>query len=489
MEKFGEQTLEMIDQFSARLREVDGIGPERAEADQGSVDPAEERARHHDLPAGPRHRQRACGQDLQAIWRERNCRVRENPYRLAKRHFRDRVPYGGWHRGEAGDREGFGPSAESGSGHALERATDEGHTCVPHGQLVESTGELLNFGAATEPSGGTGLSRSTMADKSAIENAIQLLSLEGDVVTEEGFVYLAGLCQCERGVAAKIKEICAAPLGLPSIQMDKAIAWIQSQPFGIELAEAQQQAVRTALTAKVCVITGGPGVGKTTIVNSVVRILQAKNSEVLLAAPTGRAAKRMTESLMAGGEKPGRAAGTFQALQAQTIHRLLKYDPREGGFTHHERRPLRCDLLVVDETSMLDITLAYHLLKAVPKAASVVFVGDVDQLPSVGPGNFLRDLIESGSVPVVRLTQIYRQTQNSAIVVNAHRVNEGQIRCLVGRDRRARRWQFPTSGRPGGRPYHGERTRFLFHRGGKSGEGVVDDPGAVLGAGSEAIRV
>jgi len=153
-------------------------------------------------------------------------------------------------------------------------------------------------------------------------------------------------------------------------------------------------------------------VGKTTIINSLVQILRAKNCRPLLAAPTGRAAKRMSE---------------VTGQPAQTIHRLLRYDPHEGGFTIDERHPLKGDMLIIDEASMLDIPLAYHLLKAVPQSSSVVFVGDVDQLPSVGPGNFLRDLIECGAIPLVRLTEIFRQASNSFIVTNAHRVNNGQM--------------------------------------------------------------
>jgi len=392
VEKFGEQTLEVIDHFSGKLRDVDGIGPERAKrikeawTAQKSVRDIMIFLQGHGI--GSAH----AAKIFKQYGENAIVTVRENPYRLAK----DIAGIG--FRTADGIAAKIGIAADSihrlkaGVVHTLERATDEGHTCLPRQELIEAARELLE------------------AEIAPVENAVNLLALAGDVVVEEEWVYLTGLCRAERGVATKINELRAGKVELPAMDLDKALPWVQQQT-GVELAAAQQQAIRMALTSKVSVITGGPGVGKTTIVNSIVKILQAKKCTVLLAAPTGRAAKRMSE-----------ATGT----PAQTIHRLLKYEPREG-FVHNERRPLNGDLLIIDETSMLDIPLSYHLLKAIPASASVVFVGDVDQLPSVGPGNFLRDLIDSEAVPVVRLTEIFRQAKDSFIITNAHRVNEGQL--------------------------------------------------------------
>ena len=195
----------------------------------------------------------------------------------------------------------------------------------------------------------------------------------------------------------------------PWIDPDKALPWVE-QRTGLTLADSQQAAVRLALLAKVMVITGGPGVGKTTIVNSILRILAAKGVRLLLCAPTGRAAKRMSEAT-------GR--------DACTIHRLLEVDPKTGGFRRGPDHPLDCDLLVIDETSMVDILLMHALLRAVPDRAALLVVGDVDQLPSVGPGQVLADVIASGAVPVVRLTEVFRQAAKSRIIVNAHRINQG----------------------------------------------------------------
>ncbi len=399
VEKFGERTLEVIDTFSARLREVDGIGPERAKRIKEAWT-AQKSVRDimiflQGYGIGSSHAAKIYkqyGENAMAV-------VQENPYRLAK----DISGIG--FRTADGIASKMGIERDSihrlkaGVVHALDRATDDGDTCLPREKLIEAARELLEVEIAP------------------IEKAIEQLSVSGEVVVEDDYIYLARLCRAERGVATKIHELRWAPLTLPAIDFEKALTWVQ-QKTRVALAAAQRNAIQTALTSKISVITGGPGVGKTTIVNSIVKILRAKNGKVLLAAPTGRAAKRMSEATGA---------------PAQTIHRLLKFEPHEGGFTHNERRPLQGDMIIIDETSMLDIPLAYHLLKAIPLTASVVFVGDVDQLPSVGPGNFLRDVIDSDRVPVVRLTEIFRQAKNSFIITNAHLVNEGRMPVLDAR--------------------------------------------------------
>ena len=396
VEKFGEQTLEIIDQFSGKLREVEGIGPERAKrikeawTTQKSIRDIMIFLQGHGI--GSAHAAkifRQYGENAIVV-------VRENPYQLAK----DITGIG--FRTADGIASKLGIAADSihrlkaGLVHTLERAASEGHTCLPREELVQAARELLE------------------TEIKPVETALNLLLVAADAVADGEFIYLTGLHHSECGVATRLTDLRCAKVTLPSIDFEKALSWVQQQT-GIALATAQKQAVQTALTSKVCVITGGPGVGKTTIINSIVRILQAKKCAVLLAAPTGRAAKRMSEATGA---------------PAQTIHRLLKFAPHDGGFTQNERRPLKCDLLVIDETSMLDIPLAYHLVKAIPAGASVVFVGDVDQLPSVGPGNFLHDLIASAAVPVVRLTEIFRQAKASFIITNAHRVNAGDLPVL-----------------------------------------------------------
>ena len=228
-------------------------------------------------------------------------------------------------------------------------------------------------------------------------------------------VFLAGLYRAEREIAEKLKRLAVGNPLWPVIDLDKAIPWVENRTQ-LALADSQKAALRVALTSRVLVITGGPGVGKTTLVNSLLKILIAKAVTVALCAPTGRAAKRLSEST---------------GLEAKTIHRLLETDPRTGAFRRTGEAPLDCDLLVVDETSMVDVPLMRALLRALPDKAALLLVGDVDQLPSVGPGQALGDIIASDTIPVVRLTEVFRQAAESQIIVNAHRINEGRMPNLM----------------------------------------------------------
>src|SRR5205085_7212867 len=224
-----------------------------------------------------------------------------------------------------------------------------------------------------------------------------------DAVGETACIFLAGLYRAEQAIAERILRLANGKLPWPYIDPEKALPWIE-QKTGLSLAESQVAAIRLALLSKVLVITGGPGVGKTTIVNSILRILAAKGVSLLLCGPTGRAAKRMTEAT---------------GFEAKTIHRLLEVDPKHGGFKRDGENQLDCDLLVVDEASMIDVMLMHALMKAVPEKAALLIVGDIDQLPSVGPGQVLAAVIASGAVPVVRLTDIFRQAAHSRTLSRA----------------------------------------------------------------------
>jgi exodeoxyribonuclease V alpha subunit len=248
-----------------------------------------------------------------------------------------------------------------------------------------------------------------------IQTALELELADGTVVADRvgdrPCVFLAGLHRAERTIAERLKQLANGILPWPWIDPDKALPWVEKR-IGLALAESQITAIRLALLAKVLVMTGGPGVGKTTIVKGILGILAAKGTSLLLCAPTGRAAKRMTEAT---------------GFEAKTIHRLLEVDPRSGGFKRGEDNPLDCELLVIDETSMVDVMLMQALLRAVPDKAALLMVGDIDQLPSVGPGRVLADVISSGAVPVVRLTEVFRQAAQSRIITSAHRINQGSM--------------------------------------------------------------
>jgi exodeoxyribonuclease V alpha subunit len=274
---------------------------------------------------------------------------------------------------------------------------DEGHCGLPRAELAPLAERLLEVPAE--------LIESALGDELAERNVV------ADAVDATDCIFLAGLYRAEQGIAERLRAIMGGPLPWPSIDTPKAIAWAERQA-GVHLADGQKGAVRTVVANKVTVITGGPGVGKTTVLNSVLRILAAKGTNLKLCAPTGRAAKRMSE---------------MTGMAAQTIHRLLETDPKTGGFKRDEERPLAADAVILDETSMVDVRLMYALVKAIPDEAALVLVGDVDQLPSVGPGQVLADLIASEAVPVVRLTEVFRQAAQSRIVTAAHRVNAGQV--------------------------------------------------------------
>ena len=222
-------------------------------------------------------------------------------------------------------------------------------------------------------------------------------------------MFLGGLHIAERGVAERLRALVRGALPWPAIDVEKALPWVEKKT-GKMLAASQRAALDAVLRSKAMVITGGPGVGKTTLLDAIFRILAAKGTKILPAAPTGRAAKRMTEQ---------------SGIEANSIHRLLEIDPTTGGFRRGADNPLGCDLLVMDETRLVDISLMFSLVKAIPVRAALLLVGDVDQLPSVGPGEVLGDIINSGAIPAGRLTEVFRQAAESWIVVNAHRINRG----------------------------------------------------------------
>ena len=400
VKRFGVDTLRILDEEPERLREVAGVGPKNLariiqawQAHQGMRDLMLFLQPHGVSAAYGVRIYRHYGQAALEI-------VRENPYRLAM----DIHGIGFLTADTVALKLGFDREhplrAQAGLLYTLRQASDEGHIYYPRDALIELAGRQLDIAPGL------------------LDEAVNVLLGEERLVSEdldgtEG-IFLKRFHHCESKIAYYLARILHTPKSAHLPDPDKLIAeLVQKMP--LDLAPGQVEAIRCAAGSKIMVLTGGPGTGKTTIINAIIQLFAVSRCRILLAAPTGRAAKRMAES--AGRE-------------AKTIHRLLEYSPREDGFARNESNPLACGLLVVDESSMMDTLLAYHLLKAVPLGATLVFVGDVDQLPSVGPGNVLRDIIASRSVPVVELSEVFRQAATSDIIMNAHAINRGQIPSL-----------------------------------------------------------
>ncbi|WP_281805886.1 SF1B family DNA helicase RecD2 [Methylocystis echinoides] len=394
---FGVKTFEIIEAEPERMREVSGIGEFRA----GKIVAgwAEQKAVRdimvflHANGVGTSRAVRifkTYGHDAIQV-------MTENPYRLA----RDIRGIGFKTADAIAMKLGMAREApqrvRAGISYALQEAMDEGHCGLPVEELVKLTVTLLDV------------------DERIVRSALEAELADGEVVADaiEGkpCVFLRGLHLAERGAADRLLALARGAPPWPTIDAAKAIPWVEART-GKTLAASQRAAVETVLTSKVAVVTGGPGVGKTTLLDAILRILAAKGTKLLLAAPTGRAAKRMADQT---------------GLEAKTIHRLLETDPKNGGFRRDADNPLDCDLLVLDETSMIDAPLMFSVLKAIPPRAGLLLVGDVDQLPSVGPGQVLADVIASGALPVARLTEVFRQAAESRIVVNAHRINRGEM--------------------------------------------------------------
>ncbi len=324
-------------------------------------------------------------------------RVQENPYRLAH----DIHGIGFKTADALAIRLGIPKDsilrAQAGVHHVLHELCQQGHCAVEYQQLVDKSVTLLEI--------------EEKIIKEAIANEIALEKLIPDRIHDVACIFPVSLYRAEVAAAEHLIRIFK---GLPpwgKVDIAKAIPWVEQQS-GLQLSYSQKTAVETVLKYKLSIITGGPGVGKTTIVKSLLSLLQIKRMFVALCAPTGRAAKRLLEST---------------GLAAKTIHRLLAFDPVNRSFNYHQDNPLPIDVLIVDESSMIDTVLLYHLLKAVPNHAALIFIGDIDQLPSVGSGAVLMDMIRSGVIPTVRLTEIFRQAAHSKIIVNAHRINEGEM--------------------------------------------------------------
>jgi len=395
---FKEDTIRIIDEEPDRLIEVEGIGPKRVEMIKKGWQEQKE-IKNVMLFLQSKGVSTAYAVKIYKTYGNDSINiVKSNPYRLA-----DDIWGIGFKTADKIARQlGFDEHSfercRSGILYVLNELSNEGHCFAERDQLLSETEKMLGL------------------DSELINSTIDRMIEEKSVILdEENAIYLPPFYFSETGTTKRIREILSSHSFYNNMYTDKVIEKVQDE-CGIKYDEVQLEAIRTAAKSKFMILTGGPGTGKTTTTQAIIKVFQKFGAKVLLAAPTGRAAKRMSETC---------------GMEAKTIHRLLEYKPPEG-YKKNAENPLDCDVLIIDETSMVDIILMYNLLKAVSDNTIVILVGDVDQLPSVGAGNVLKDIIDSGVVSVVRLTRIFRQAQGSAIIRNAHRINKGEFPRLKG---------------------------------------------------------
>ncbi|MBY0501038.1 MAG: ATP-dependent RecD-like DNA helicase [Alphaproteobacteria bacterium] len=395
VQAFGTSIFEVIEETPEKLQTLEGIGPHRMTliakgwADQKAVREIMLFLHQYGVSTARAVRiYKTFGANaIQAIT--------ENPYRLA----REIRGIGFLSADKIAQKIGIDKDslirAQAGLNHTLLESMDQGHCALPVKDLLTQTQALLET------------SQDTL--EKALNNELEAGDLIQDSIRKESCIFLKGLYHSEQSIAHFLKSSFQGLLPWGEIDADKAITWVEGK-LSLILSQSQKDAIHKALTSKVLTITGGPGVGKTTLVKSLLAILSAKGIKTALCAPTGRAAKRLSECT---------------GQEAKTIHRLLEVDPTTGKFRREPQFPLNCELLIVDEVSMIDVPLMFSLLKALPQEAGLFLIGDVDQLPSVGPGNVLSDIIHSSALPVVRLSEIFRQAASSKIILNAHRINKG----------------------------------------------------------------
>lgn len=399
VEKFGTDTLNIIDQHPERLSEIEGLGKKRSDtiiscwSEQKSIRNVMVFLQSHGVSP-------AYAQKIYKVYGDQSVKkVQENPFRLAKD-----INGIGFKKADAiAQNLGIPNDApgriDAGIEHILSEQSEDGHVCFPKEELIKLSQDALQVPLDVIE---------TQMQSLAQEKRIEVGSMFHDGKIDE-FVWLRPLFLSEAGICRQIARLRKAPCHLRAVDIERAIEWVQTK-LSIKLASNQQDAVAQSMAEKVQIITGGPGTGKSTITKAILAITEKLTDKIILTAPTGRAAKRMTE---------------ITGRKAKTIHSILEFDFKAGKFKRGLDNPLECDLIIIDESSMIDTYLMYSLLKAIPDTARAIFVGDINQLPSVGPGNVLKDLISSKCIPVTELNEIFRQAAGSRIITNAHRINNG----------------------------------------------------------------
>ena len=393
---FGTETIAVIEDDIDRLRQVEGIGEKRIRMIKESWQKQKEVKNIMLFLQSNGVSTAYAAKIYKEYGNEAIDKVRENPFRLA-----DDIWGIGFKTADAiAEKLGFGKDSfvrlRSGIMYTLSSLADEGHVYAEREQLVEKAVELLE------------------TDVPHIQMTLDNMLAAEELILEESAIFLPAFNYAEKGTAGKLiqlSEVCDSSLYEALGGEFRADIGALEKKLGIQYDEIQAHAIQSAVCSKVMVLTGGPGTGKTTTVQGIIAAYGQMGLQILLAAPTGRAAKRMSEAT---------------GMPAKTIHRLLECKPPEG-YQRNEENPLEGDVLIVDECSMIDVILMNSLLKALPHNMRLVLVGDTDQLPSVGAGNVLRDIIDSGRFPVIRLTRIFRQAQQSRIITNAHRINKGEF--------------------------------------------------------------
>ena len=389
--QFGTDTIEVIETDIERLYEVPGIGKKRVEKIRESWEKQKDIKNVMLFLQGYGVSTAYAAKIYRCYGQESIDKVKENPYRLADDIWGIGFKTADGIASKMGYEKNDLRRCKSGLSYTLSRLSDDGHVYAEQEQLLKSAVELLE------------------ADQDSIVQAMKEMVESEQLIMDGDVIYLPPFYYAEIGTANKLKNLMGST-SMKAVPVQPNIQAISLQT-GIEYDDVQVDAIRQAVNSKVMVLTGGPGTGKTTTTQGIIAALKDMGLKILLAAPTGRAAKRMSEAT---------------GMEAKTIHRLLEYNPADG-YKRNDENPIEGDVLIVDECSMIDILLMNNLVKALSESMRLILVGDIDQLPSVGAGNVLRDIIESGQVPVVRLTRIFRQAQSSRIVMSAHAINEGRF--------------------------------------------------------------